>query len=387
VSPPRRSADVPRRRRGLLLDWKALLGFAIGGAALYFTLRRMDMPQVWQGIRNADPLIYLLSSAAATGVFWIRSWRWRAILEPIAPVPFRSRFAAVTIGFMGNNLLPARIGEFMRAYALSRMEPVPVVGSFASLVVERMFDGILVIVLLFAAMAMPDFPSLVGFEGFSVPALARGMAIFVLLLAVTLFSLVLFPRRAVALLERVVVLLPASVRRPIVDALEAFLAGAGMLRDPRLLARVSAWSVVLWLFNAVAFWIGMQAFGIQLSFTAALFLQSAVALAVSLPSPPGFFGTYQYVATLVLHDMWGADINAAGAFAIGFHLAGFIPVTLMGLYYAWRTGLTVGEITTSEEVVEEAVEEAVPVQAKDMPAGGDAADADGRTPPGRGPDA
>lgn len=369
---PAPSAQSGARGRAKLLDWKAVVGLAIGAGALWFTLSRMDLAQVWRGMRAADPFLYLLSSAAATGVFWIRAWRWRGILEPIAPVPFRSRFAAVTIGFMGNNLLPARIGEFLRAYSLSRMEPVPIVGSFASLVIERMFDGLLVIALLFAAMSLPDFPSLAGFDQFSVPAVARGMAIFVGLVTLILFSLVLFPKRAVAALEKVVVVLPASFRRPIVDALEAFLAGAGMLRDVRLLGRATGWSIVLWLFNAVGFWIGMNAFGIHLSFTAALFLQSAVALGVSLPSAPGFFGTYQAVATLVLHDIWGADINAAGAFAIGFHLAGFVPVTLIGLFYAWRTGLTFGEVQRSEERVEEAVERVAPA--------GEAADAGGSAP-------
>jgi hypothetical protein len=93
--------------------------------------------------------------------------------------------------------------------------------------------------------------------------------------------------------------------------------------------------------------------------SAALFLQSAIALAVSIPSGPGFFGIYQGAATLVLHDMWGAPLDSALAFAIGFHLAGFIPVTFIGLYYAWRTGLSFGEVRESEEIVEEAVEEAL----------------------------
>jgi glycosyltransferase 2 family protein len=387
VNPAQQSAASTRR--GGLLDWKAIVGLVIGAAALYFTLRRMDLPQVWHGMRNADPVLLVLSSVAATGVFWIRAWRWRGILEPVGDVPFRSRFAAVTIGFMGNNLLPARLGEFMRAYSLSRMEPVPVVGSFASLLVERMFDGVLVIVLLFVAMSLPDFPSLSGFDDFSVPALARGMAVLVGVMTVVLFSLVLFPQRAVGLLERIIDftpnwLLPESFRRPMVDALQAFLAGASMLRDPRLLLRASAWSVVLWLFNALGFWIGMNAFGIHLSFTAALFLQSAVALAVSLPSAPGFFGTYQYAATLVLHDMWGADINAAGAFAIGFHLAGFIPVTVIGLYYAWRTGLTLGEVKSSEDIVEEAIERVTPARAVDRGKGADSDRSTHNRPSGRG---
>ncbi|HSJ32579.1 MAG TPA: lysylphosphatidylglycerol synthase transmembrane domain-containing protein, partial [Longimicrobiales bacterium] len=149
------------RRRGIL-DWKGVLGLVISAAALYFTFSRMDLRSVMGELRAADPFLFVLSAAAITGVFWIRAWRWKVILAPVADVPFRSRFSAVTIGFMGNNVLPARVGEFMRAYALSRTEPVPIVASFASLLIERIFDGILVIALLFIAMAMPDFPPFSG---------------------------------------------------------------------------------------------------------------------------------------------------------------------------------------------------------------------------------
>jgi uncharacterized protein (TIRG00374 family) len=104
-----------QRRRGSLLDWKAVLGLIISAVALYVTFSRMDLGNVMTELRAADPFLLALSSVAITGVFWFRAWRWRVILRPVARVPFRSRFAAVTIGFMGNNLLPARIGEFMRA--------------------------------------------------------------------------------------------------------------------------------------------------------------------------------------------------------------------------------------------------------------------------------
>ena len=362
---PAESGGAPRKSRRRLLDWKAVVGIAISAGALWFTFRGMELRDVFTELAAADPLLMLLSAAAVTGVFWIRAWRWRAILKPIGDTPFRSRFSAVTIGFMGNNLLPARIGEFMRAYALSRQEPIPLVASFASLVIERLFDGVLVVTLLFVAMSMPGFPAfdvaetipIIGLDGgVRLATLARGMAVFVGAAVLILFALVLMPTRAVRTIERVVRILPLSFRRPIIDALEAFLAGVSVLRDPGLLLRTAGWSTFLWLFNAVGCWIAFRAFGFELPFVAAVFFQSAIALAVSVPAGPGFIGVYHAMAAFVLANLWGEpDVNAR-AFAVGFHLVGFIPVTVIGLYYAWRMGLSMGEVTSSEEVVEDAVE-------------------------------
>jgi glycosyltransferase 2 family protein len=368
MNAPRGGARAPRRRNALL-SWKSILGLAIGAIALYFTFRNMDFALLGRELLAADPFLLALAAAAVTGVFWIRAWRWKVILEPVAVVPFRSRFAATTIGFMGNNLLPARVGEFMRAYALSRTERVPVVASFASLVVERLFDGVLVIVLLFISMSLPGFPEFSGaqefrlFEGtdfqqvLTIGGLARGVTVIVGAVIFVLGGLVLMPRIAVRVLERIVQVLPPSVRRPIVDALEAFLTGVAVLRDPRLLLRATAWSVALWVFNAFGAWLGFRAFGLDLPFSGALFFQSVIALAVSLPSPPGYVGIYHAVATFIVSSLFGAATpEHAVAFATGFHAAGFIPVTLIGLYYAWKMGLSMTEATMSEESVEQAVE-------------------------------
>ena len=139
----------PRQRRRLL-DWRALIGIGISVALLWWAFHEEDPAAIWAELKLADPLLFVLSAAAATGVFWIRAWRWKGILAAAAPeTSFRSRFAAVSIGFMGNNLLPLRVGEFARVYALARLERVSMVASFGSLVIERLFDGIFVVLLLF----------------------------------------------------------------------------------------------------------------------------------------------------------------------------------------------------------------------------------------------
>jgi uncharacterized protein (TIRG00374 family) len=263
----------------------------------------------------------------------------------------------VNIGFMGNNLLPARAGEFARAYSLSRLEKVPIVASFSSLMLERLFDAVFIIALMFFAMGLPDFPGWPAAADVNFPAIARWIAGAVGLAIALLFGLVLWPRRVTAGLEAVAMrVLPRPFRRPVVDALEAFVAGASSLRDPRLLFRTAAWSLVLWLVNSISFWLAFYAFDIRLPFTAALFFQSCIALGVSVPSAPGFFGAYEYVAKLVLADLWGTEVSKALGMALGFHIAGLVPVTLMGLYYAWRLGISLRGVARSEEVVERAVE-------------------------------
>ncbi|HUH12836.1 MAG TPA: lysylphosphatidylglycerol synthase transmembrane domain-containing protein [Longimicrobiales bacterium] len=343
-------------RRARLLSWRAVLGIVISVVLLYFAFRGVDGGEVAREVARADPFLFLLAAAAATAVFVIRAWRWKPLLQPLARTGFRNRFAATTIGFMANNLLPARVGEFVRALALTRLESVSLSGSFASLVVERLFDGVVIVGLLVLAMALPDFPGGDAFGGRDLRA--YGLTLLAVFLAAVgmLALMVTRPTRAVRTTERVLrAFLPASLHRPLVDALRAFLGGLGVLREPALLGRIALWSVFLWLFNALGFWLAFRAFGIDVGITAALFLQSVVSLAVAVPSAPGFFGVWEYAAREGL-ALWGVPAAKAVSFAVGFHIAGFIPVTVIGLYYAARLGVSWRDMGASEEVVESAVE-------------------------------
>jgi glycosyltransferase 2 family protein len=352
-------AAARTRRRGRRHAVKAAIGISISVAILYWVLRGEDFGAIAREIRDADMPLFLLATALVTVVFWIRAWRWRYILEPVHPgIPFRSRFAAVTIGFMGNNLLPMRIGEFMRAYALSRMERVPVVASFSSLVIERLLDAVFVIGFLFLATLLPAFPGLDG-DTVDVTRVASAVGIFVLVMFGLLGALVIWPERVVWNFEhRVARVLPHSLRRPLVDALRSFLTGLSMLRQARHAARAVAWSAALWFVHALGFYAAFHAFALDLPFSAALFFSSVLSLAVSVPSGPGFFGPWEGAAVLVLGGLWGIESTRVLGFAIGFHLAGFIPVTIMGLVFAWRLGLSLREVRESEDVVEAEIEAA-----------------------------
>lgn len=338
------------------LDWRAGLGVAISVLLLWWVLRGVEVEAVWAGIRGMHVGWFLAAIAVTTAGFGLRALRWRILLAPIrSDTLFRSRFQAVCIGFMGNNLLPARAGEFARVYAFSRMEPVTVSGTLGSLVVERFLDGITILFLLAVVMAAPGFPSEVTLAGRPVGAAMGAVSVLLLAVMLPVVVVLVWPRPAVRSVEWLARRIPGGKGDVLVGALEAFLEGLAALRDPRFLLPALAWSVAFWLWHSWSFWLGFRAFGIEADFMAALFLNAVLAFFVAVPSSPGFFGTF-HAGALVGLSVYGVAEDRVLAFAFGQHLGGFIPVTLMGLWFTWRLGLSLGDVGRSEDRVEEAVE-------------------------------
>ena len=217
----------------LKLDAKAILGAAVTVFLLWYIQRGVPFADVWANIKGAHWGLLVAAVAVATVGFLIRALRWHVLLRPVLPTSsLRNRFAAVNIGFMANNLLPARIGEFARAYALSRVEPVRMSAALGSLVVERLLDALVLLGLLLAATASPVFPTAAVFGG-GLPANVVGaVAVAVPALMVVLLALIVFPAKSVRLAERVATRLPAGYDRPVVAALEAFLGSLGRVSEP-----------------------------------------------------------------------------------------------------------------------------------------------------------
>lgn len=345
----------PERRR-FRIDWKAAVGILLSVGFLYYTLRDVHFGEIVAEVGASDTALLILAVAVNFLVFPLRAVRWNVVLQPVrSDTTFRGRYAATTIGFMANNVLPARAGEFVRAYALSRAESVRATASLGSLVVERMFDSVALAASLAVALAWPSFPASTDGGQFAraVPTLMMLLVAGVIVLAIMVWQPVRSVRFFEALARRI---LPRTIRRTVVDVLEAFLAGMGAVRDPGLVLRTALWSAVIWSVHAVSLWLGFVAFGIEAPLIAAFFLQAVIALAVSLPSAPGFFGLWEAAVRVGLVQVWGIAVAPAMAFALGFHFATFVPVTLVGLWYIGRLGISWREVGTSEVAVEEAVE-------------------------------
>ena len=339
------------------MNLKAVIGFAVSALLIWLTLRGVDLGAVWSEVSAANP--WLLGGAVfvATFGFFIRALRWRVLLHPIAPdTSLRARWAAINIGFMANNLLPARVGEFARAYSFARLEPkVGAAGALGSLVVERVLDGIVLAAILVGVVLLPGFPEVT--LGATFEALLRTAVILIGGVLLVLVLLLAFPAQVVQLaggLARRA--LPERVARSVIDALQAFLQAVSIVRDPRRLALALAWSIGFWLWHGLSFYLGMLAFGIDAGIAAAFFTEGVVGFGVALPAAPGFFGTFHMSVAFSLETVYGVEAARTLAFAYGYHLGGFIPVTLIGLWYARELGLSLGDMTASENKLDSAVE-------------------------------
>jgi len=165
--------------------------------------------------------------------------------------------------------------------------------------------------------------------------------------------LLFWPNSFRRLLRAVAVLLPGHIAVRLLGAFERFLCGLQSVRRPMALLRGFLWSLLLWLWMAGAFWCAFRAFGIELGFTAAMFTQCAVSLFVAIPAGPGFIGTLQAGVSIGVHEVFGIAAEPTLSLAVGYHLAGFVPITLLGLYYAWGLGL---HLRSMEGEVESALE-------------------------------
>jgi len=332
---------------------KALVGLLVTGLLLWWALADVTFSEVWANIRVGNLWLLLASVVVATSGFAVRALRWKVLLAPVKPdTTFRSRFAGVSIGFMANNVLPARVGEFARAYAFSRLEPVTASAAFGSLVVERFMDGVVLLLFLVLPVFTPAFPTGGALSTGATGALLRGGVVAVAVVLAALVVMTAWPRAFVRVAERVAGMLPRAVARPIVGGIEAFLGSVAIMRDPKILALGFAWSFFFWSWHGVSFWLGMLAFGIDTGFVSAIFTEAVVGFGVALPSAPGFFGTFHFAANVALSDVYGVPVAQSLAFAFGYHFGGWIPITLIGLWYAWKLGISIGDVGAAEERVE-----------------------------------
>jgi len=299
-------------------------------------LRGVNVSEVLRHLRTAHPVPLAAAVVIATITFPLRLVRWRLLLrdERGRPYPATPLWHAIAIGFMANNILPLRAGELVRSYTAAKLAPARFTTVFSSIAVERIFDGLTVVAMLTFALLSSDLPSAVSVGGTSIVQLARAAGILGLLALLAAVLVVVAPLRAEQLVRRI---LPhARVADKIVDLIEGVRQGLTVLRSPARLAGVIIWSVVLWLVNALAFYVGFQAFDIPVSYSGALLLQGLLVLGISIPSTPGFFGPFEAVIVAVL-ALYGITSSLAFSYAISFHLTSFVPITLLGLWSMAQT--------------------------------------------------
>jgi uncharacterized protein (TIRG00374 family) len=314
----------------------ALLGVGASLGLLWWALRGVSTADILHHVSQAEIVPLTVAVILATLTFPIRLIRWRILLRDEAGqhYPAGPLWHAVALGFMANNILPLRAGELVRSYTAARLAQIRFTTVLSSVAVERIFDGLTIVALLTVALLSPDLPRSVKVGGVSVADLAR-MGGLVGGLALLVAILILAAPLAAERMVRRVVPWPRAAAR-LVNLIEGVRQGLVVLRAPGRLVLVVFWSFVLWLVNALAFYVGFAAFDIPVSYFGALLMQGLLVLGISIPSTPGFFGPFEAVIVAVL-ALYGVPSGAAFSYAISFHITTFIPITLLGLWSLTRT--------------------------------------------------
>jgi glycosyltransferase 2 family protein len=328
------------------MGWKGALGIVLSAALLVWTLRGVDVADIVARLRTSNLPMLVFAAALATATFPLRALRWRVILAPVDPdVTPGPLWRSTAIGMMINNVVPARVGELARAFALTRERPrIALTSAVASIGVDRVFDAIVLFGLMFGAMLSPAFPGAREIGGRTVSSLATTATVGIGVMLVLLYALVIWPRSFAALAERVLGLISARFGAKGHAAVIAFADGLSVLRSPARFAAVLGWTLLHWLCNALAFWIGFRAVGIHVPYSAALFVQGVIGIGVAVPTSPGFFGMFEAAAKVGLHDVYRVPESLAVAWAIGYHILSFIPITVIGAWYASRLGFSLRQL-------------------------------------------
>jgi uncharacterized protein (TIRG00374 family) len=313
---------------------RAAIGIVVSVVALYLVLRSVDLARAWDVLRSATPgwiavmLLLVLVDVTARGL------RWRWLLRPIAPVPPPRVIGYTFMGYLANNVLPARLGELVRSHALGQGEGLSRTTVLGTVVVERVIDTAIVVaigaisILVLSVRGVLASAVLLGvaFVGLLVVALAVGMAAHRLpgMGRVTAFA-GRWPR--------------------IVELARRLREGLAVAGRPTTVAGAALIGAVAWSASIGTFLVGGQALGIELSLSQAALLSSGVSLATIVPSGPGFLGTFELTA-VGISSIFGVPSDPAFAHALLVHAAIIVVTSLGGLVafarLGWR-GLGSGE--------------------------------------------
>ncbi len=327
----------------MLKRWQFWVGIVISGVFLYLALRGLHLAEVWQALQTARYWWLLPGIAVYFVGVWARAWRWHYLLRPLKRISTRTMFPIVTIGYMGNNVFVARAGEVLRAVILKDREGVPVSASLATVIVERVFDA--VVMLGFVFFNLGELGKLTQNSGFigNIQQLALwGAILFIGALAVFLLA-AMFPKTT----EKVVMgiinrFLPGHWREKVGGIALRFLTGLESLRSPKDALMVLFTTIVIWLLETGKYWFVMHAFDFQASFFALMLMNGIVNIATTLPAAPGYIGTFDAPGIAVL-VAYGIPQAVATAYTLVLHAALWFPITALGAYYYFKQPLRWGK--------------------------------------------
>ncbi len=325
---------------------KYLFGFLISLIFLWLSAKKIDLDALKLGLTNVN-YIYTIPAVLLTVLtYFFRSIRWKYLLRSVQNVSLYHLYSATMIGVMANYLFPARLGELVRAYVLGEKTSVRKSAVFATIVIERILDGLAILLYLVILLLVLDYPFPVWLRS----AFYISTCIYILALAfLILFSI--YPNIILKWLCKLFSFLPAALYKKISTILESFTYGLSFFKSKKDLWISSLLSLVVWIPWGFVIYIMFFSVGLKLSILVAFFLLTMLCIGIMIPSAPGFIGIVQFifVAGLGLFDVPRAQ---ALGYSFIYHLTQYVPLVLVGLYFLFREGFSFSQISKSSDKIQ-----------------------------------
>jgi uncharacterized protein (TIRG00374 family) len=310
------------------MKWKIAVGVLLSALFLWLAFRNANPQEVALAVRSANYLWMIPMVAITLGSFALRAWRWKYLFPGEKP-SFGPLFRSSLIGFMGNNVLPARLGELMRVYAIGHSAGISRSVALGSLVIERILDMSTLLLLFAIVLAAGRLPEEVRSWGLYLLAVAGPI----------LIGAILFRAYSERILPRLERFLPLVIRARVMRMAANFRDGLGVLGRPADLARAIVLSLLIWGSLVLVVVCGFRSLDLRLPADAGGIVLVVMAIGTMIPSAPGFIGTLQYAGSLALRQ-YGVAPALALSFTLIFHASQWFPVTALGFYYFIRQHLS-----------------------------------------------
>ncbi len=315
------------RRRILIL-----VGILISAIFLFLAFRGLRPEDFVESLQTVDVPLLVIAALIYFLAVTIIALRWQFLLRAVKFIPLFPLTQIVAIGYMGNNVYPLRAGEALRVFLLRRNHDVPVARATTTVVVERVFDGLVMLSFILVGILLVDIqsPEIEAVATFATPIFLIAMAVF--------FLLASQPNLLRRLEKAISRLLPAKLGEILDSLSEDIIAGLEGLRSPIYLLGTVASSFVTWGIEAGVYWLVMRAFDMDFGYPVALLVVGTVNLAGLIPASPGQVGVYEFFASAALIGVGVASATAT-AYAVVVHIVIWLPVTLVGFIFFARQGL------------------------------------------------
>jgi glycosyltransferase 2 family protein len=290
----------------------------------YVALRNLNLSLAWRALRTSDLWWIALSLIPFALGNVARALRWRSLFARGRRPPVGATTNAMMVGYLYNSIMPARVGEAARVVVLTQRSSAPPVEIVGTVVVERLYDVVTILVIFFAA--EPWLPHVSWFGAAAVAALV--LAALIISVAIVL---AVYGDRPVRALLRPLRRLSLFSGERLEHTIAEVTHGLSGLRHPRLALEAFVWTIAAWLLTALCAYFVSLAFHLHLPFSCGLLVAVAIGLSMGLPSPPAAVGVFEGAALIALRA-YGIPASSALPYAVVLHLVNFLPFVLVGAY-------------------------------------------------------